>query len=262
MANRRVFCYIFDVKSLRLLALALFCAVPARALLETQAGPPATAQASGLIVLDPGHGGDDLGAVAKGKYEKDLALTIARRVKIKLEAMGGAAGLTREGDVYVPLDKRVGDTIERNAAAFVSLHLNQVKSKTLQGIVVYAFGKESFKIPLRRRGLKVAPLPPPPAEAARASAHLARSLVQSLRAQGLRVDPPAKASYYVLKNPSVPSVLIELGYMSNPQEAARLADPAYQERLAEAVAVSLRSYFLTASLTLPGQDRPAQISGK
>ena len=90
------------------------------------------------------------------------------------------------------------------------------------------------------------------------SADFANSIVSSLRAQGLRVDPPARAGFYVLKNPEAPSVLIELGYLSNPAEAARLNDPAYQDRLAEALAVSLESYVGrvgTAALARAGSPR-------
>ena len=83
---------------------------------------------------------------------------------------------------------------------------------------------------------------PPPKEVAQAGFILADSIARSLRAQGFRVNSIELASYYVLKNPSIPSILIELGYLSNPKEAAMLNNPAYQDRLAEALAVSLGSY--------------------
>lgn len=186
-----------------------------------------------------------MGAVVGGRREKDIALAIAHRVKEKLEAMGSApVRLTRDSDIFIPLDQRVGNSQGQDGAAFVSLHLNQVHSKKSHGITVYAFGKDHFKTRPRFRRHKLAPLPPPPVDEAKASAALANSLVYSMRAQGFRVDPPARAGFYVLKNPTIPSVLIELGYLSNPQEAARLNDPSYQDRLAEAVAVSLQSYFV------------------
>ena len=225
------------------LALSVFLPSSANALPESPT-PASSAEARkpAAVILDPGHGGEDLGAVVHGRREKDIALAIARKVKDKLEKLGAKPTLTRDSDIFIPLDKRVTEFQE--GEAFVSLHLNQVRSKRLQGITVYAFGKNRFKSKSRPHKHKVAPLPEPPQDEARASNDLALSIVRSLRAQGFRVDPPAKAAFYVLKNPSVPSVLIELGYMSHPQEGARLLDPAYQDRLAEAVAVSLQSYFL------------------
>lgn len=232
-----------------LLALALTAALcaPAAALHESPTASQAEQQKRMLpVILDPGHGGDDLGAVVGGRREKDIALAIARKVKEKLEAFGSApVRLTRDADVYVPLDRRVTESLE--GEVFISLHLNQVRSKRLQGITVYAFGKNHFRGGTKRKKHKVAPLPEPSKDEAKASNDLAKALVRSLRAQGFRVDPPAKAGFYVLKNPSIPSVLIELGYLSNPQEAARLNDPQYQDRLAEAVAVSLQSWFLASA---------------
>jgi N-acetylmuramoyl-L-alanine amidase len=225
-------------------------AMPAAALYESPAFP-AAAQAASLsrsVILDPGHGGQDLGAVVGGRREKDIALAISRRVKEKLEAMGALpVRLTRDSDIFIPLDQRVAESLETESLAFVSLHVDQVRSRKQHGIRVFAFGKNPFRYRRRApRVSKVPPLPPPPAEEAEESNALAASLVNSLRAQGFRVEPPAKAGFYVLKNPNIPSVLIEMGYLSNPKEAARLNDPAYQDRLAEAVAVSLQSYFMAA----------------
>lgn len=228
---------------------ALGLAAPAGALHEspTLPSPSKDERAPAAVILDPGHGGDDFGAVVGGRQEKDIALAIARRVKEHLEQMGGApVKLTRDSDIFIPLNLRVDDNLGSAGQAFISLHLNQVRSKKRHGITVYAFGKDRFKT-RRRKHRQVPPLPAPPENATRASAALAVSIVRSLRAQGFRVDPPAKAGFYVLKNPRLPSVLIELGYLSNPQEAARLDNPEYQNRLAEALAVSLQSYFVAAS---------------
>lgn len=210
---------------------------------ESSEVPPSILRVDRLLILDPGHGGDDLGAVAGGKMEKDIALSIARKVKTRLEKLGSApVRLTRDSDAFIPLDQRVNESRDANGLAFVSLHLNKVRRKKLHGITVYAFGKDRFHIKSRRPLHRPPPLAAPPKEVAAAGGQLAVSIVRSLRAQGLRVNPIERAAFYVLKNPSVPSVLIELGYLSNPKEAARLSDPAYQDRLAEALAVSLESY--------------------
>ena len=248
------FCYTYGVTPRGPLLAALFClglSAPAAALYEG-ASETARAEPASLasVILDPGHGGQDLGAVAGGRYEKDIALAVARRVKAKLQALGQkSVKLTRDADVYIPLDKRIDESAD--GLAFVSLHLNETRSKKPHGITVYAFGRQTTRLPTRKRHLKLPQLPPPPKDAARASADLARALVSSMRAQGFRVDPPAKAHFYVLKNPRVPSVLIELGYISNPAERARLSSPDYQDKLAEAVAVSLRSYFLQTAAAKP-----------
>lgn len=242
---------------------ALSLARPAAALYEGAAAAPEPQPAApAAVILDPGHGGHDLGAVVGQWQEKDIALAIARRIKAKLETMGQTRVLlTRDADVYVPLDKRIDDSLDADGSAFVSLHLNQTRSKRPHGMTVYAFGRQTTRLPTRRHHLHLPKLPAPPKDEARASAALAQALVASLRAQGYRVDPPARARFYVLKNPRVPSVLIEMGYLSNPSERARLSSPAYQDKLAEAVAVSLRSYFMqsaaTAKAALPASSSVA-----
>lgn len=241
-------------------ALALACAAPAaasydRPILDPVSEhhfPAAELHAPGFkpsvpgapFIIDAGHGGEDLGAVVYGRREKDLALQIALKVKTKLEGRSGIpARLTRADDSFVPLDRRV-EIGNAGGLGFVSLHLNQVRSKRLEGITIYAFGKSPYKSSGRKRRIhsKVPPLPAPPKEQARASAAFADAIFRSLRGQGFKVEPPIKAGFYVLKNPTVPSVLVELGYMSNPAESARLADGAYQERLAEAIAGSLQAF--------------------
>lgn len=202
--------------------------------------PPAKANPR-LIILDAGHGGRDLGAVRHGRREKDLALAITRKLRDRLEAEGIGVRLTREEDVYVPLDRRISDSIEWEGSAFVSLHVNQDRNTKAEGIEVYAFGARKSRRARRRRH-RLPPLPAPPRAAREASADLASSIVRTLRSNGLRVDLPEKAGFYVLKNPKLPSVLVELGYLSNAREAARLGEAEYQDKLAEALAVSLREY--------------------
>lgn len=208
--------------------------------------PAAITQLQHPIILDPGHGGDDLGAVVAGRQEKDIALSIARKLKNRLKV---PAQLTRDTDVFIPLDRRISESLQWNGAAFISLHLNQVKQKNLSGITVYAFGKSAYRI-LRRRWHHhhgPPPIPAPPREQVKDSGALARSVVRALGLAGFKVDPIARAEYYVLKNPKIPSILIELGYLSNAKEAARLSDPAYQDRLADALAKSLTEYLVASS---------------
>lgn len=210
---------------------------------------PTTSESLPLIVLDPGHGGQDWGATVRGKREKDITLAVARRIKENLERRGVArAWLTRSDDVFTPLDARVDQSLMSGGVLFVSLHANQVRHKSLNGVVIYAFGREpGVKAPLRRRQLM--PLPPPPMENSRRSAAMAFKLARLLRGEGFRAES-ARADYYVLKNPALPSLLVEMGYLSNPREAALLGDPAYQARLADSMARSLISCLAEAPTSL------------
>jgi N-acetylmuramoyl-L-alanine amidase len=113
----------------------------------------------------------------------------------------------------------------------------------MSGAVVYSFGAQRSRGSWKRRHRhpKVPPMPAPPRSEARESAFFASAMVKAMRAVGLRAEG-AKSDYYVLKNPAQPSILIEIGYLSNPEEAARLNDPAYQDKLAETVASAIKEY--------------------
>lgn len=216
---------------------------------------PSPAENLPLIVLDPGHGGQDWGATVRGRREKDITLAVARQIKERLESRGAArVVLTRSEDVFTPLDARVDQSLTSGGALFVSLHANQVRHKSLRGLVVYAFGQEpGLRAPSRRRQLM--PLPPPPEASARRSAELALKLSRLLRGDGLRAES-ARADYYVLKNPGSPSLLVEMGYLSNPKEGALLADPVYQARLADSLARGLAACLAQApssSLVIAGR---------
>ncbi|MBI5629306.1 MAG: N-acetylmuramoyl-L-alanine amidase [Elusimicrobia bacterium] len=201
-------------------------------------GPAAAG--GGAVILDPGHGGKDFGAIAQGRREKDITLSIARKLKLRLDKLGPGARLTREGDDFLALPRRIEESLAWEGQVFVSLHLNKVKRKQERGIQIYSYGLTP--IPGGSRLPHLPPLPAPPRQARLASEELAAFMTRALRGQGLAVNPPEKAALYVLKNPRIPSILIELGHLSHSQEAARLADPAYQERLAEALAQSLAAW--------------------
>lgn len=232
--------------------IGFFWALSPAARADTHLAAP---RATRPVILDAGHGGKDLGAVRKGKTEKDIALQVAKRLQERLEKDGVPVKLTRDSDVYVPLDARIQDSVSWDGAVFLSLHLNEDRNKSADGMEVYAFGRATKKLPGRHhRGLP--PLPAPPKAARVASAELAKTLVGALRAKGFKVEQPDKASFYVLKNPSVPSVLVELGYISNPAEAKRLVDAEYQDKIVDALAASLKDYLArTAAL-------PAAIAAK
>jgi N-acetylmuramoyl-L-alanine amidase len=196
------------------------------------------------IVIDAGHGGDDWGATVAGRFEKDITLAVSRKLRDRLQALGlGPVRMTRDCDEFIPLNGRVDDTSAWGGGLFISLHANKVFRHRPHGIVVYSFGRGRGRSDRHhRRHRKVPPLPAPPADEVRAGAALAAELARGFRREGLHVDAVEHAEYYVLKNPRTPSVLVELGYLSNPAEAKLLADPEYQDRLAVALADALAEH--------------------
>jgi N-acetylmuramoyl-L-alanine amidase len=211
-------------------------AMPTSAPVASAAGRPITP-----VILDPGHGGDDLGAVVKGINEKDIALAVALKLRDRIKT-AMPVRLTRESDVYVTLDDRVVNSVDWNGAVFVSIHLNQVRNKKLAGATVYSYGPEKRRSWRRKpRHPKVPPMPAPPSVDASESGFLADSMVKAMRENGFHAEH-AKSDYYVLKNPAQPSVLIEIGYLSNPTEAAHLSDPVYQDKLVETLAKAIETF--------------------
>jgi len=221
-----------------LLALAL----PASAMRPSAPLLPAPGRPITPIILDAGHGGDDEGAIVRGVKEKDLALIFAKKLKARLARNADLpVVLTREDDRYVTLDDRLVDSVDQSGSIFVSLHLNQVKGKKAAGAIVYSYGPEKLKKWRKRRLPSVPPMPAPPRGTAGDSERLARTFSRALRADGF-IAESAKSDYYVLKNPAAPSVLIELGYLNNPDEAAKLADGAYQDKMVDSLAKAIEQY--------------------
>jgi N-acetylmuramoyl-L-alanine amidase len=233
---------------------------PAVAMLPSAPILPSQSRPLAPVILDPGHGGDDLGAVAHGVREKDVALAVARKLRDRLQSAMPVM-LTRDDDRYVTLDNRVVDAVDWDGALFVSIHLNQVRDKRTSGAIVYSFGalpvsKRRLHEHLHRRHPRVPMMPAPPRVESRDSAALAGALVRGMRQDGFRVQQ-AKNDYYVLKDPSQPSILIELGYLSNADEAKRLSDPAYQDKIADSMAKALTEF--AAQSAVRGEEEPVAV---
>ncbi|MEA5627220.1 N-acetylmuramoyl-L-alanine amidase [Nostoc sp. UHCC 0251] len=172
-----------------------------------------------LVVIDPGHGGKDSGAPGLGGLlEKDVVLPIGRRVAAILEQNGVQAVLTRDADFFVELQGRV-DIAERvNATLFVSIHANSVDGRpNVNGLEVYYYDS----------GYALA-------EAVRNSI---LQNIDTIKDRGTR-----KARFYVLRKSSMPSILVETGYMSGREDNPRLGTPEYQNRMAEAIARGILKY--------------------
>jgi N-acetylmuramoyl-L-alanine amidase len=214
---------------------------PAFSIYNAAPMPPAGNRPATPVIIDAGHGGDDLGAVVKGVREKDIALAVSLKLRNKLKNDLPVA-LTREDDNYVTLDSRIIESVDWNGAIFVSIHLNKVKDKRLNGAVVYSYGADRLKRVKRRPHHKgVPPMPAPPGVQAKEGAYLAAAVAKSMRGDGFRVEE-SQSDYYVLKSPAEPSILIEIGYLSNPEEAAHLVDGAYQNKIVDALARAILAY--------------------
>ena len=167
------------------------------------------------VVIDAGHGGHDSGARARsGLKEKEAALDVAQRLEPKLRAAGFKTKMTRNRDVFIPLDGRVRASNRASNSIFVSIHFNHAKAARISGAEVY------YKSPVSRE------------IASRVLDRLYE--VPGTARRGLKT-----ANFRVLRLNRYPAVLVECGFMSNPTEAARAASPVYRERLADAIADAL-----------------------
>ncbi len=189
--------------------------------------PPAPAQASPppplsrtVIAIDPGHGGRDPGAIGvDGIQEKDIVLSVSHQVRQLLQERGYTVVMTRTDDREVLLQPRVDRAVQANATLLVSIHANALERSSVHGIETYYLRPDS--------------------------AELARILHRSLvRATGAADRGVRRARFFVVRETPVgmPSVLLELGYVTNPTEGRRLATPEYQAILARAIADGLETF--------------------
>ncbi len=168
-----------------------------------------------LVVIDPGHGGPDVGATRNGIYEKDITLAMSRQLGRILQQMGYAVVYTRTEDIDLDLEPRVQIAENSRASVFVSVHVNSLDANASQ-----VSGIETYHAPGASLGKNLAEL-----------VH-----EQILASTGANDRGVRSARFYVIRNTSMPAILVETGYITNPSEAARLVNPSYQERMAEAIA--------------------------
>lgn len=220
------------------------------------------------IAIDAGHGGKDSGAVSKsGVREKDVVLAISKKLAAKLQKMPGVKViLTRNSDRYVPLRGRLDAARNHNADLFIAVHADAYFNNTAKGASVYALSQhgasseatrwlakqENYSelgnidfdsLPDKSRMVRSVLIDLAQTATIRDSLRLGNKVLTTLsRVSSLHYRHVEQAPFVVLKSPDIPSVLIETGFISSPAEAARLADPAYQESLAEAISRGVRSY--------------------
>lgn len=232
------------------------------------APPPATtADRRRLIVLDPGHGGQDPGAIsASGRYEKEITLQVARTVAARLRATGRyTVLLTRESDRFVRLPERVALARSKEADLFLSIHADSLAAdRATRGASIYtradaATDTEAEALALRENradqlgdSLRASDvddvvsilLDLASRDTPKLSSRFAGLLTASLsEAAPLRRNAVRAANFRVLSAPDVPSALLELGYISNPSDEALLFSDSGRERLATAVVTAIDRFF-------------------
>ncbi len=219
------------------------------------------------IVLDPGHGGEDPGAIGRGgSYEKHVTLSVARRLKQKIDATPNMRSvLTRDGDYFIPLQQRVQKARRVQADLFVSVHADAFIKPTARGSSVFALSETGASSSAARwlankensadlvGGVNLGVKDPYLARTLldlsqtatiNDSLKLGKDVLGELgRINTLHKAHVEQAGFAVLKAPDIPSILIETAFISNPEEEARLNDEAYQERMAEAILKGIRRYF-------------------
>ena len=218
-----------------------------------------------VIAIDPGHGGEDPGAIGRRTKEKTVALQIARRLAKKVNAQKGMkAVLTRKGDYFVSLRKRTRIAREAGADLFVSIHADAFKNSKARGSSVYALSlrgasseearwladKENSAdlaggVNISERDDSVAKvlLSLSMDSTQHESILLASSVLGELKKIGKVHFPNVeKAGFVVLKSPDIPSILIETAYITNKTEEKLLRSPSHQEKLANAILTGARKY--------------------
>jgi N-acetylmuramoyl-L-alanine amidase len=219
------------------------------------------------IALDPGHGGEDPGAIGKGgSREKDVVLAIAHRLKEKIEQQPNMrVMLTRDADFFVPLNVRVQKARNVQADLFVSIHADAFVESSASGSSVFALSEKGasstaarwlankenaadliggVNIKTHDKQLASVLLDLSTTAQINDSLKLAKVVLNEISGiNRLHRGVVEQAGFAVLKAPDIPSILIETAFISNPEEEARLTDEAYQDKMANAVMSGIKKYF-------------------
>lgn len=245
---------------------------PAWGKLKHPPAPKTAARTAPLVMLDPGHGGKDPGAIGvSGTYEKHISLAAALTLKGMLEQDGRyRVALTREKDRFIPLEQRVELARQHGASLFMSMHADAMKDHAVRGASVYtlstaASDSQSAELAQRENSADRF-LSPDYKQVSRevaqvlvslvqretkvGSLHMARDIVLSLQQQvPLLPNPDRHAGFVVLTAADIPSVLVEMGFMSNQQDEAFLRQPAHRLRVATALRQAVDAWFAAAHAT-------------
>lgn len=200
------------------------------------------------IVLDPGHGGRDVGAIHPSKrlYEKNLTLDLAKRLKTILQKQGYRVTLTRKNDTYISLERRAAIANQVKADLFISLHFNASEFRQVSGIETFAFtpryqpstGRSKLTNADRRmaKGNKNDPWNMLP------GFYIQRELIRTLK----WTDRGCKrARFSVLRDLNCPGILVEAGFLSHAEEGKKIEQPYYRQAIAQSISQGIKRYQTT-----------------
>ena len=231
---------------------------------ETPRSPSRTGKR--IVVVDAGHGGKDPGAVANKIREKDLNLSVSRMIVARLKEFGIDARLTRDSDIYLTLRRRTEIANTMNADLFISIHGNALPpGKSATGMEIYLMALPTDKDAMELARFENRELAEDNGDSTKAADKRTQTLLAILgnmqqnakisestgfaeylfnggKAGGLKMRRVAQAPFYVLRGAAMPAVLVELGFLTDRQEAKHLADKSYQRKMANALAGGIREY--------------------
>ncbi|MGI9310431.1 MAG: N-acetylmuramoyl-L-alanine amidase, partial [bacterium] len=231
----------------------------------TKPTTPRAAKTELLILIDPGHGGEDPGATGKRTYEKHVVLAIAKKLKARIDQRPGRrAELTRASDYYIPLRKRTRIAQQRDADLFISIHADAFTNTRARGASVYALSQRGassetakwlankenaadlaggINLSERRDDVAHVLLDLSMHDTVNQSISLGRDVLAELkkigRVHSKRVE---QAGFVVLKSPDIPSILVETAYITNPAEEKLLMSPKHQDRIAAAIVAGVERH--------------------
>ncbi len=221
-----------------------------------------------IILVDAGHGGEDSGAIGKNKsQEKNVNLAIAKKLVLKINKNSDLkAVLTRSGDYYIPLTKRITIAQKENATMFISIHADSVESATAKGASIYTLSEKGNNSKLAQQleqsqnlvdqfggvetvidndqFLKNILTDFSRKDRDMQSFNLAKEIISQLEKIGpIHKKIPQKANFVVLKSPAIPSVLVETAFISNPTQEKRLTNSKQQQKIADSIYQGIVNYY-------------------
>ena len=229
--------------------------------------PRAGAQRLVIVALDAGHGGEDPGAIGpSGLYEKNVVLAVAQKLRNRINATPGMrAMLTRESDYFVPLHERVNKARRVQADLFVSIHADAFTNPQARGASVFVLSENGassasarwlakkenasdlvggVNIKAKDAAIMRTLLDMSTTAQIKDSLKLGSAVLGHLGKVGRLHKPRVEqAGFAVLKAPDIPSILVETGFITNPEEESKLKDDAYQDELADALMAGIARYF-------------------
>ena len=215
------------------------------------------------IVIDPGHGGKDPGAIGylKSVREKNVTLEISRRLARKIrQRLGCEAILTRNGDAFLSLEERTAIANTKNADLFISIHTNANKTRACRGIETYflnlATDEHAILVAARENATSAKNISDLEAilsdlmknakidESSRLAGHVQEAIIRKLKPRYSRIknNGVKQAPFYVLLGAEMPCILIEVAFITNPRECRRLNSAGYQEDIADAIVTGIQQY--------------------